>query len=187
MNNSHTNFPSKSNVTSTTQQNKEKDAGTSHHHNETTNQQPTATTTSGYTSGMYSTNLKSPTNAGTTEKAPNKYAQYIPREIPLRSNNLNPTSGTTGYTIDSLKKKEITVTSNNPEPTYAFKSKYTPTNATSGLSGTSMMSGTSSTSKISLPTTQIKKPGEGISSTKPITMNKYGLSQPLGTKPSGGR
>ena len=130
---------------------------TTHESTTTTTQNPSATA---YT-GMYSTGSKSPTNA-TSNKEPSKYAQYIPREIPLRSNNLNPTSKLEStnqiYTSDP-KKKEINITTNNPELNFMMKNKFTPTNNTGVTSGG--LSGVGTSGKTYIPTTQFKKPNEG--------------------------
>ena len=172
------NVPSSGNLNSNSQN---KVGGTS---NYTTYEsgQTTSTTTYG---GMYSTGSKSPTNA-TTNKEPNKYAQYIPREIPLRSNNLNPTSkmdnASNPYAND--KKKEINITTTTPDMNFMMKNKFTPTNNT-----TSGIGGIGGGGKIYVPTGDLKKPTDPYSMNVKPTLSKPGMtyttttsSKPLGRK-----
>ena len=177
--NTTTSGPSTNNVTAS-----RIGGGGNNYTNYETNQTTSTTSTYG---GMFSTGSKSPTNATTTTKEPSKYAQYIPREIPLRSNNLNPTSKientSNPYTIDPTKKKEINITSTTPDVNYMMKNKFTPTSniTTGGMSGISAGGG-----KLYVPTGDLRKPTDPYSSnTKPM-LSKPGLtytSTTTGTKP----
>lgn len=184
MNHSHTNFPNFSSNNSSTS------GGSTN--NSTTQQSKVGGYTSNYDSSqsqpqnsapsytpVYNAGSKSPTVANT-----NKYAQYIPREIPLRSNNVAVTArqdnNSGGYASNDpgFKKKDINTTTNNPEMNFVMKNKFTPTNNAAITAG--------GAGKTFAPTTQLKKAPEGYTSgIKPAS--KPGVSQPMSSKPMGGK
>ena len=156
MNNAQSNF-SIINSTSTTSS-KRSEASGNLTTTATTNEKPNTSTTA----TTYSTTTKNPTyttTTSTTSKEPSKYTQYVPREIPVKSSNLNSSARTTN----------------------------SPGVMTSTISLTVSSGPGTSASKISATSTQVKKPGEGYTLTTKPTTPKTGLMQPIGTKTSGGK
>ena len=161
---------SASNISSGSTQNKS--GGTAGNYANYESKQPISSTTYG---GMFSTGSKSPTNA-TTNKEPNKYAQYIPREIPLRSNNLNPTSkmeGSNPYNSEQIKRKEINIGTNATDINFMMKNKFTPTNNMGPSGG---MGGIGTSSKLGGPTLDLKKPTETYTTSIKPTSSKPGIT-----------
>lgn len=134
----------------------------------------------------YNASARSPTNT-------NKYAQYIPREIPLHSNNINSNArhelGSRQEMIDTqFKKKDINIITNSPEINFTSKNKFTPTNntpSTTAVGSGKPLASVSSSSGLN----GLKKPIESsgyLSAIKPNgSTTKVGMSQSAMSRPSG--